>query len=271
MIGAEQRTGTRRVEFAGAVEAPVVGRDGEVEEQVVDAGEVEVEEAADALAVEEDVVAEEVGVDDAARQVADLAAAVAALLRLEADLLAQQRRVLGIEQRQQLRRRRPSPGGAARVVLAAAAGLGGDMQVAEQRAERGAVRDTGLLERAAGQPRDDQCRLAGDLADRLVVAVGDRRRAGQAVAREVGHQVHEERQLVAGELLEHRQHVAAVGGVEEEVGVLHALGDAFQALDRAEGIALQPGGDLLVGEGSEYGHGQWWGSCAPLTGFRRCG
>ena len=50
------------------VGAPVVEADGDVEQEGVDAGEIEVEEAGELVAFEHHVVAEQVGVDGAARQ-----------------------------------------------------------------------------------------------------------------------------------------------------------------------------------------------------------
>ena len=63
----------------------------------------------------------------------------------------------------------------------------------------------------------------------LVGEVGDRRRARDAVAREVRHQVEVERQLVGRQALEQREHVAALRRGDEVVGVLDAGLDRLAA------------------------------------------
>ena len=86
--------------------------------------------------------------------------------------------------------------------------------------------------------------LPFSVAEERVREVGDRRRAGNAVAREVRHQVEVEGQLRRRQPLEQRQDVAAVRGGDEVVGVLDPGRDALQLDERADRVALQPVGEL---------------------------
>ena len=59
-------------------------------------------------------------------------------------------------------------------------------------------------------------------SNELAARIGHRRRHGNAAHGQVAHQVQVERQLLEVEHLEHRQHVFAALGAEEEVAVLDA-------------------------------------------------
>ena len=90
--------------------------------------------------------------------------------------------------------------------------------------------------------------------EQLVLQVGDRFRAGQAVAGKMRHQVQIERQFLAGELLEQGQHEPAVAGGDEIVGVLDAGKNALQVGQHADRVILEPGRELLGRDGGEDGH-----------------
>ena len=82
----------------------------------------------------------------------------------------------------------------------------------------------------------DGGRPAGELADHLAVAPVHRQRTGDALLRQMLHQAEEERQVGAVDaLLVERQDVGAARRVQQEIGVLRALGDALvgQAARRA--------------------------------------
>ena len=99
----------------------------------------------------------------------------------------------------------------------------------EQRAQLRAMRRLGALDGAAAEARDQRRGLAVERAEVLVGKVRDRRRARNAVAREVRHQVEVERQLVRRQALEQREHVAPLRGGDEVVGVLDARLDRLAA------------------------------------------
>ena len=85
---------------------------------------------------------------------------------------------------------------------------------------------------------DDRGRPARDLAEHLAGAVLDRLRAGDAARVQVLHQAEKERQVVGGDaLLVERQDEIAAAGVDQEVGVLDALGDALVGQQLAEIVA----------------------------------
>src|SRR2546422_10883790 len=96
----------------------------------------------------------------------------------------------------------------------------GQMHAGKQRAELGALADPRPLDRAPRQPRHQRGRLAVEALQVLVSQVGDRRRAGNAVAREMRPPVKVERQLLGGPPLEQRQDVAALRRGDEVIAVL---------------------------------------------------
>jgi hypothetical protein len=88
-----------------------------------------------------------------------------------------------------------------------------------------------------GEPADDQRRPAGELAEIRVATVGDRCRAGNPARRQMRQQLRVERELGVRHLLEEGQDVFAAMLVrQEEVRVLHALGNPFERLQRAQRI-----------------------------------
>jgi hypothetical protein len=108
--------------------------------------------------------------------------------------------------------------------------------------------------RRARQAGHDGGGLPVQRAEVLVAAVRDRRGAGNAVPREVRHEVQVEGQLGRGEALEQRQDKAPVRGGDEVVGVLDPGGDALQLDERADRVALQPGRQLFGSDAREDRH-----------------
>ena len=157
---------------------------------------------------------------------------------LEVDFFFQQVFLRRIEKRADFLRGHAPPLRAARVLEVGAVGARGEMHAREQRAELGAGGRVRALDRGAGKARDERGRLAFQALQVAVGEVGDRRRAGNAVAREVRHQVEVERQLLRRQALEQGQHVAALGRGDEVVAVLDARLDRLagdQAPDRVVG------------------------------------
>jgi hypothetical protein len=64
------------------------------------------------------------------------------------------------------------------------------------------MRSARVVDRAPGEAGDERRRLAVQTAEVLVREIGDRRGAGNAVAREVRHEIEVERKLVGGQPLE---------------------------------------------------------------------
>ena len=118
--------------------APVVEGYRHVEQQAIDAGEVEIDHAADALALEQHVVAEQVGMDGP--RAADPRAGTAPGIRVPsraAGALASRKGV------SPLRRGFAPPARPARIVELARIGLAGEMYFGERGADFAALRRRG--------------------------------------------------------------------------------------------------------------------------------
>ena len=232
------------VEAEIGLEAPGVEADGEVVDQRVVAGEVEVDQAAEPVALEEDVVGEEVGVDHAARQ-------VARPFRVDA---AQRGRDLGREPRRHvvgaraaaLEQRPPAiegerVGALRRVVEA------GEVQPRQRLAERRALVGPGAPGPDAGEEARDRRRPAAEPAQHRAVPPVDRNRAGHAARRQVLDQAEEEGQVGFGDaLLVEREDVGAAPGQQDVVRVLDPFGDALEGEDRADVVVRDERGKLVV-------------------------
>src|SRR3546814_7982322 len=93
---------------------------------------------------------------------------------------------------------------------------------------RGAVLGSDAPRPHARQEWHDRRRPAAQPAQRLAVAAVDRGRAGDALRREMLHQAQEIRQVLRRDaLFVERQDEVAPDGLQQEVGVLHPLGDAL--------------------------------------------
>ncbi len=141
--------------------------------------------------MEQHVVAEQVGVDHAARQ------RVMPVLRLEADLRAQQLGVLARQERIDLRRAGGPPLRTAQILQDATVGLPREVHLGQHLAHPRTVLGGGIQDRRTLQEGDDGGGLAVQLAEEPVAQVGDRLGAGNAVGGQVRHQVQVERQLPA--------------------------------------------------------------------------
>ena len=129
------------------------------------------------------------------------------------------------------------------------------MEPSERLAERGAMLDARPPHPQAFEEGDERRRPTGKLFQRVAVAVADGEGAGDAARREMLHQRQEVRQVFrANALLVQRQDVAAALGVDQIVGVLHALGDALERGQRADGVACDEGFQLFVGDVGIDGH-----------------
>ena len=159
-----------------------------------------------------------------------------AVLRLEIELVVQETDFLFFEERPYLLRGKAPPPRAARIFQVCGIGARREMQAAEERTELGAFGHARTLERAPGQARDERRRLVVQNAKVLVGEIRDRRRARNAVAREVRHEVDVERQLFGGQPLEQREDVAALRRGDEIVGVLDAGLDRLARNELADRI-----------------------------------
>ncbi len=123
----------------------------------------------------------------------------------------------------------------------------GRVQAGERRAERPAMLDPRPAHRDALQERHDHGRPAAELPEGRAVAGADRLGAGEAVGGQMLHQPEEERQVVQlHPLLVEGEDVGTRGGVQDEVGVLHPLGDALVGQEIADLVGGKEGGQRLV-------------------------
>src|SRR5229473_1260319 len=120
------------------------------------------------------------------------------------------------------------------------------------------MRGVGLARPDAFQKIDDRRRTAGQSAQRFAALVFHRLRTADALAGEMRHQAEEKRQVVPCDaLFIQRQDEVARGGVEQEIGILDALGDAlvgqqFADLVSAEKLRKFVGGDVSVNRHRDY-------------------
>ncbi len=98
----------------------------------------------------------------------------------------------------------------------------------------------------------------------LACVIGDRMRAGNAVIREMRHQVEKVRQFISRIALEQGQHVTPRLGGDEIIGIGNAGRDPFEIEQLAKRIVLQPGCQLLGRDGGIYGHNVTEGLAALL-------
>ena len=211
-----------RVDAVVGQARPVIYGDGEVVHEAAVAGVVEIDEAGYLNAVEQHVIFEQVGMDDAVRQVA------VGVGGEKGDFVLQQRGIFAAQAGQQTTAFSFPPGGMARVGHALAETLPGNVHLGEHGAGVEALGDFGHGGVAAVEEGGEAGGFAGERAVEAPVAAGNGRGAGHAVAAEVLAQIHEKWQLCAGEHLEDGEHIAAAVGVEEVVAVGHALGNALQ-------------------------------------------
>mgnify|MGYP007085154616 CR=1 FL=1 len=211
-----------RVDSVVGQARPVVYGDGEVVHEAAVAGVVEIDEAGYLNAVEQHVVFEQVGMDDAVRQVA------VGVGGEKSDFVLQQRGIFAAQAGQQAAAFGLPPVGMARVGHALIEALPGNVHFGEHGAGVEALGGIGHGGITAVEEGGEAGGFAGERALEAPVAAGNGRGAGHAVAAEVLAQVHEKWQLFAGEHLEDGEHIAAAVGIEEVVAVGYALGNTLQ-------------------------------------------
>ncbi len=148
------------------------------------------------------------------------------------------------------------PVGLAQVVGAAAAiAFAGQVQVGQTLAGLAAVGGGRTAHRQAGQELDQGGGLAANGLQRAAGAVGDRRGAGKALVGQPTHQVQEIWQVFRrGALFVDRQDEPPTLRLQQEVGVLHALGDALERQGLPQVEVGQEGGKFFVGDVGIDGH-----------------
>jgi hypothetical protein len=117
------------------------------------------------------------------------------------------------------------------------------------------VGDGGAAGRQAGQELDQGGGLAADGLQRRARAVGDRLGAGIAAIGQPGQQVQEIGQVLGlGPPLVDGEDEPAGLGLQQEVGVLHPLGDALERHGLSQVVVGQEGGEFVVGDVGIDGH-----------------
>src|SRR5262249_16262122 len=116
----------------------------------------------------------------------------------------------------------------------------GEMQLRKSRTERSAMSGARPPDAHAAEKRDDGGRPAGELAEHAALAILHRLRAIEPARGEMLHQSEKERQIVARDpLLIEREDEIAAAGVQQEVRVLDALGNALVGQKLAEVVASE--------------------------------
>ena len=99
------------------------------------------------------------------------------------------------------------------------------------------------------EPRHQPGGLSIEEAPQGARAIGLRRWRLHAGMGKMRHEIQVERQFLGGQALVEREHIAALVGGDEVVGIFYAGGDGLESLNRAERIAAEPGGELFRGNG----------------------
>ncbi len=207
------------------LEAPGVEADGDVIGERVGAGEVEVDQAGELLAEEEHIVGKQVGVDHALRQAARPRAFEQRELAL--DRVAQSR-LHGVRARGGRNIERPPAVNRERVAPALRKIRARKMQARKRVAKRRAMGRARAADPHAVEEGHDRGRPPGDEAQHVAGPVLDRLRTGQPARRQILHQREEERNVLERDaLLIERQDEIAAAGVDQEIGILHAFGNAL--------------------------------------------
>src|ERR1700716_2329303 len=119
----------------------------------------------------------------------------------------------------------------------------------------GTVRGVGLARPDAFQKSDDRRRTAGQRAQRFAAFVLHRLRTIDAVAGQMRHQAEKERQIALGDaLLVQRQNKISGRGVQQEIVIFHALGDALVGQQFADVVMAQNLRKLAGGDVGIYRH-----------------
>ena len=123
----------------------------------------------------------------------------------------------------------------------------------------------------AVEERHDRGRPPGEPAEHPAVAILDRLRAIEPARGEMFHQSEEERQVVGSDplLIERQDEIAAIG-VQQEVRVLDAFGNALVRQQLAELVAGEAGSQILGRDVRVDGHAAY-PAAAPLRSGRGSG
>src|SRR5262245_14793014 len=238
-----------------ALEAPGVKRNRNVIDQGIVAGEIKVDQAGKLIAQEENIVGKEIGMDHARGQVGRPMAGE--MLEFLLDGGAQTwRNLIGMLLEAGVKRmpaRRPKRIGAAEGKI-----LTGEMHARHGLADGGAMHHLWAADPDALKKCDQGGRPAGKPPQALTLGIANRRRAADPGVGEVLHQAEEKRQILGGHpLFVEGKEKGTRFGVEQVVGVLNTLGDALEGKQRANLVAGDEPGELLVGDFSVDSHSPW--------------
>ncbi len=265
MVGLQQGQHARAIEFAAVgIDAPIIDRDGQIEQPDATAGKVKIDDTADMVALEQDIVAKQVRVNGSSRQALELSAANEAVL--EDDFLGQLLELVFRNQRLELGKRTFPPADSAQVGL-------GQREIAcllvhfgQEFSNLRALGCAWVLGRASRQSRDDGDRFAARLAEQTALVISGWFRHRQTALRQMLHQTQIKRKLSGPEPLENRQHELAIGGRQEKIGVLDARRDAFEVDQPADRITVEQRSDFVARQRGEHGHDA---SCDEKLGRRQ--
>src|ERR1019366_8413616 len=132
------------------------------------------------------------------------------------------------------------------------------MQLRQRLSDRGAMRSVRLARPHPFEEIDDRRGPAGERTQRFAAAHLHRLRTDDAVAGEMRHQAEKERQVVFRDaLFIQREEEVSSGGMQQEVGILDALGDALVGQQLADVVMAQKlrklvGGDVGVNRHDLY-------------------
>jgi hypothetical protein len=110
---------------------------------------------------------------------------------------------------------------------------------------------------------DDGCRPSAQRSKCFACAALHRLRAGNAAGMQVLHQRQEEWYVARRHaLFVQRQNVVTGAGVDEKIGILHALGDALVGQEFAQVVAGQELAQVFGGDVGVDGHAAEYPACA---------
>ena len=234
--------GHEATRFVAAIDdAPIVGSDREIVGEEIRRRESEIDDPRNTVIDEEHVVAEEVAVDRAFGHRCLAEAGLELELRGEEVVLA------GIQKRSNRARGLSPPARTATIGEPRTISRRRNMQPAECRADGHAMRNIGRRDRCAVDAAHETRGLAVQQTEQCPGSIRDRRRTLDAGAREMGHQVQVERQLLGGQPLEERQHPATPGRRDEIIGVLDPGRNRRLLDERPDRVACKPGVEFFGG------------------------
>ena len=162
--------------------------------------------------------------------------------------------MFGIDKGQYLRRGRAAPGGASRVGHDLRKAHARNMHLPQHCTHRRTVSPGGGGGGLAVEAADDAGGFVLQYTQKLIMAICHRCRAGNAVTRQMSHQVQVERQFISVQFFEQREDEATIAGGDEIVGVFDAGRNPLQTQQLAQRIIAQPFGQLGLGNGSVNRH-----------------